>query len=220
MGGLYTIEQAETESQAYRIDLSYPSGEYLLIENRQPEGLDGAMPQGGLAIYHIDEAASYTTEGYPGQAGWPENGNHYRIALLQADGLYQLERGLNRGNAGDVYHAGGVSDLGPDTVPDTHAYQGGAVYATDNRIFDVSAAGAAMTFRFEVTSNLPPVAVPAANPESGETPLEVAFDGSGSFDPDGTLIAYAWDFGDGNSGSGVPAAYTYEEPGNYTASSP
>jgi PKD repeat protein len=42
------------------------------------------------------------------------------------------------------------------------------------------------------------------------------FDASGSSDPDGTITAYAWDFGDGTSGSGVTANRTYAAPGTYT----
>lgn len=49
--------------------------------------------------------------------------------------------------------------------------------------------------------NRPPVAVIAASPTSGFAPLEVAFDGSGSFDPDGQIVAFHWDFGDGQTSS-------------------
>jgi PKD repeat protein len=48
-----------------------------------------------------------------------------------------------------------------------------------------------------------PVAVVVANPTTGEVPLDVQFDGSGSYDRDGaTIVSYQWDFGDdaGNSG--------------------
>jgi len=48
-----------------------------------------------------------------------------------------------------------------------------------------------------------------ANPTSGESPLSVDFDASGSFDPDGQSITYAWSFGDGSTGTGVVAKHTY-----------
>lgn len=147
--GNYTAQQAETTPQAFRINIGYPSQEYLLIENRQPVGFENVMPQGGLVIWHIDDTKpGNDDEGFPGQAGWPANNRHYRVALLQADGRYDLERGFNRGDAGDVYHGGGVSLLGPGTVPNTDAYQGGNVAATGNTISGISTAGAGMSFTF------------------------------------------------------------------------
>jgi PKD repeat protein len=43
------------------------------------------------------------------------------------------------------------------------------------------------------------------------------FDGSGSFDPDGEIVAHDWDFGDGNTDVGEVVEYCYEESGSYTA---
>jgi len=45
----------------------------------------------------------------------------------------------------------------------------------------------------------------------------VSFDGSGSFDLDGDIIQYAWDFGDGTTGSDAIVTHTYAADGNYTA---
>ena len=63
----------------------------------------------------------------------------------------------------------------------------------------------------------PPVASFTATPTTGMAPLPVSFDASGSSDPDGTIVRYAWDFGDGNSGNGVTLNHTYTAPGIYTA---
>jgi len=146
--GEYIAPQVETNPTIFRIDQGYPSDEYLLIENRQPVGFETDIPQGGLCIYHIDDSAGYDTQGYPGQAGWPENGNHYRVALLQADGNYNLEKNNNRGDSGDVYHAGGVSIISDSTVPNTDAYQNGNIITTYNTLSSISSAGSIMNFVF------------------------------------------------------------------------
>jgi M6 family metalloprotease-like protein len=122
-GGSYDAKPGEV----YRIARNFPEGEYLLIEYRPAEGYDRLLPGGGgLAVYHIDDKAGYYTQGWPGQQGWPENGNHYRVALLQADGRYDLERSNTRGDSGDLYRSGSRSLLGPDTVPGTRSYQRGS----------------------------------------------------------------------------------------------
>lgn len=70
-------------------------------------------------------------------------------------------------------------------------------------------------------SNNPPVAVATGNPTSGPAPLAVNFNGSGSSDPDGDPITYAWDLdGDGqyDDSTAVNPSYAYLTAGNYTAS--
>ncbi len=69
-------------------------------------------------------------------------------------------------------------------------------------------------------SNVPPVALASANPQSGIVPLEVAFKGKGT-DADGEIVKYAWDFGDGSdiweSSTTGEADHTYTEVGTYIA---
>lgn len=65
--------------------------------------------------------------------------------------------------------------------------------------------------------NTAPVAVAAAAPGAGTAPLPVAFSSAGSFDPDGTIAAWRWDFGDGTTSDAASPAKTYTVAGNYTA---
>lgn len=65
-------------------------------------------------------------------------------------------------------------------------------------------------------TNQPPKASFNANPTSGKAPLEVSFDASSSSDPDGNIISYNWDFGDGSSSSGKTTDHTFNSSGNYT----
>ena len=156
MPGRYSLDPSVTNDTVYRIDIGILGNEYLIIENRQPIDYDIYLPNPGLAIWHIDEMAE-DVSGYPGQPGWPDNGKHYRVALLQADGRYDLERGLSQGDAGDLFHADGINALIPsDTVfdgpfPNTDAYQNGSLYKTGIEIFEISKSGTRMDFsvRFE-----------------------------------------------------------------------
>ncbi len=45
--------------------------------------------------------------------------------------------------------------------------------------------------------------------------LTVLFDGSLSYDRDGEIISYEWDFGDGNNGTGMNVNHTYDASGTY-----
>src|SRR5206468_941675 len=73
--------------------------------------------------------------------------------------------------------------------------------------------------------NAAPTAVLTATPTSGNAPLAVNFDGSGSFDPDtapppDTIASYTFDFGDGSAAvtqSTPTISHTYNAAGNYAA---
>jgi pyridoxine 4-dehydrogenase len=58
---------------------------------------------------------------------------------------------------------------------------------------------------------------PVASFTTSFSGTEVTFDAGISFDPDGDPLAYAWDFGDGASASGVVAVHRYTEPGAFVA---
>ena len=66
-------------------------------------------------------------------------------------------------------------------------------------------------------SGQPPVASVSATPSSGTVSLNVAFSGSGSTDPDGTIATYDWNFGDGTVASGATASHVYNTAGTYSA---
>jgi len=67
--------------------------------------------------------------------------------------------------------------------------------------------------------NQPPLANASATPTSGNAPLTVAFSSAGSSDPDGTIAAYQWNFGDafGYTSNEPNPTYTYGYAGTYTA---
>ena len=67
------------------------------------------------------------------------------------------------------------------------------------------------------TPNQPPLAQTTATPTSGSAPLTVSFNALGSVDSDGTVVAWAWDFGDGQTGTGPLPQHLYAQPGVYTA---
>lgn len=65
-----------------------------------------------------------------------------------------------------------------------------------------------------VIPNQPPVAV-INGPTKGLVKEVLTFDGSSSSDPEGMLLSYAWDFGDGATTNGVKVSHSYSTAGNY-----
>ncbi len=47
--------------------------------------------------------------------------------------------------------------------------------------------------------------------------MTVVFDGGSSYDPDGQIVSYVWDFGDGDNSTEPNPIHTYNDAGTYTA---
>lgn len=63
-------------------------------------------------------------------------------------------------------------------------------------------------------TNQPPVASFVVTPTSGTVPMAVTVDAAQSRDPDGSIVRYAWDFGDGEtSDAGVFLTHVYQGGG-------
>ena len=65
--------------------------------------------------------------------------------------------------------------------------------------------------------SIPPTAACSASPVAGPPPLNSGFDGSASKAGTNPIASYAWNFGDGSSGTGVTAGHLYTIAGTYTA---
>jgi len=97
-----TVAPAETTPEVYQLlDGGPNTGEYFLIENRQQTLFDSGLTGSGLLIWHIDhKRPNNDNQDYPGCVGCT---GYYRVGLEQADGSYELERNLNRGDAADPF---------------------------------------------------------------------------------------------------------------------
>ncbi|MCC6984234.1 MAG: PKD domain-containing protein [Bauldia sp.] len=98
----------------------------------------------------------------------------------------------------------------------SHAYARPGTYLARLTVTDNSGVGnASSNDTLRIIVNDPPIALigPDRSSAIAET---VAFSGLGSRDPDGTLIEYAWDFGDGASATGANVDHAYARSGTYT----
>lgn len=57
---------------------------------------------------------------------------------------------------------------------------------------------------------------PVASFYSNATGTWVDFNASGSYDPDGSIVSYAWNFGDGTTGTGVTTSHVFPYEGYFT----
>ncbi|MBI5208135.1 MAG: PKD domain-containing protein [Candidatus Firestonebacteria bacterium] len=64
--------------------------------------------------------------------------------------------------------------------------------------------------------NQAPIAEAGSSPKLGGEYLPVNFDGSLSYDTDGIIVSYQWNFGDGTTGDGVKVNHNYNSTGVYT----
>jgi len=97
----------------------------------------------------------------------------------------------------------------------SHSYVDDGEYLVTLRVVDNW--GAAASKKASITvKNRPPVADLVASVAILDKKETVTFDASPSYDPDGTIVSYSWDFGDRNTATGVSVSHSYPNSGAYT----
>jgi len=164
--------------------------------NQPPSAAISASPASGVVVLDVDfdASASFDSDGTIVEYEWDLDGN----------GSFETSTGL---------------------VPTAqHSYATVGSYDVSVRVTDDDDATDTASVLVTVTEpvNESPVASLSATPTSGDIPLFVSFDASASFDPDGYLVEYEWDFdGDGtfetSTGTTAYAQFTYTAAGTYGA---
>ncbi|MEY2521854.1 MAG: hypothetical protein QOJ66_419 [Ilumatobacteraceae bacterium] len=131
--GNITVNDVKSSKQVFRLWKDGASGqEYFLLENRQLTGFDSHLPGDGLLLWHIDDSKPTNTDE-----------NHYKVGLVQADGLRNMELRVNRGDSGDPFPGSkGVTSVSNTTTPNTKSYTGTETCVS---LTNVPASAASMT---------------------------------------------------------------------------
>ena len=135
--------------------------------------------------------------------------------------------------AGEVVTFDGTASSDPDGMIADYAWDFGDGTAGAGATVTHAFAAGTFTVTLTVTDNLgdtgsathdiivsapatplPPDPQPGG-PYSGTVNTPITFDASASSDPDGTIVSYSWDFGDGNTAAGVTATNTYVMAGTF-----
>ncbi len=123
------------------------------------------------------------------------------------------------GRAYGINDAGSIVGISPDAYCHAFVFEAGQMHELDTsfaaygindhgQIVGASSNGKATIWL--------PGAAPTAAFTTSVSGLTVSFDGSASSDYDGTIVSYAWDFGDYKIGSGASVAHEYWIAGTYT----
>ncbi|MET7401001.1 discoidin domain-containing protein [Dactylosporangium sp. NPDC005572] len=155
-----------------------------------------------------------------GLAFYPNSGPYpaaYRGALFFADYSRNCIWAMKAPSAGALPNPANIEPFVTTaaTPVDLKIGPGGEVYYVDH------IGGTVRRLRY-YDGNVPPMAAVTAAPTSGEIPLTVAFDGTGSSDTDAGDIGrltYAWDFTDDGTtdATSAKASFTYTTAGIHTA---
>lgn len=95
----------------------------------------------------------------------------------------------------------------------THVYETGGIFNAVLTVTDND--GKQSTDSEQITVYQKPEACFTATPTVGKAPLEVSFDASCSFDEDGEIRTYKWDYGDGQIRLSKKTNHTYSTPGRF-----
>ena len=169
---------------------------------------------------------TYVTENHPPSqpskplgptSGYVNQSYSYSTSSTDPDGD-QIKYGWDWDGDGNVDEWTGFYNSG-ETITLSHSWSQPGTYQIKvkamDREGDESEWSESLTVTILTSTKKPPVAVISA-PDVALVNQTISLDASHSSDPDGTIVNYTWNFGDGNIGYGVAVTHSYSLPGNYT----
>lgn len=161
-------------------------------------------------------------EGNPGSTGQAPMAS---FSLSPVTGHAPLTVQLNASSSTDsdgqiVSYQWDFGDNNTGTGPTTsHIFNAAGTYTINLTVTDNSGlTGTASKQLIVEPPNQPPLVGFVFNPQTGLYPLTITFDATASFDPDGVIDQYEWDFGDEQEASGRIVSHTFLAKGLYTVS--
>ena len=150
--GSYTLPPLTQGGAALKIwKDGQPGSEYFLVENRVQEGPDQYLPGQGILIYHVDDTLIDNCRDCDLTSCFDPPAPHYRVAVVQADGLSQLESASGNYGDGADFFPGTLAKRSwtQSTTPSSRDYSGidtgirmtniaGAYDGADTASFDLS----------------------------------------------------------------------------------
>ncbi len=148
-------------NKVYRTTKPGVNTEYFLFEARAKIDRDAQLPGQGVLIWHIDELGDRDNQ----SLAYNTQHLNYECSLVQADGLFHFQNGVNSGDPNDTWYAENSSahyanKFTDDTTPSAKWWDGSS---SNLRVMNFSPLGEVMTFDF-----IPPAPMMLSKP--GELP--------------------------------------------------
>lgn len=204
-------DPAPATSHALQVsDLLKETTYYFRVTSTDASGNAATDPEGGVP-YLFSTLANDPPVADAGEdrAASDADGDGVEAIVLDGSGSYDPDGSIAawQWTEGEVLLGEGENLPGDYTV---------GTHTVILQVTDTDGASATDTVTVTVEPNRPPVA-DAGGDLAGAVGAAISFDGSASYDSDGTIVEYAWDFGDGAASTGVTATHTYGSAGTYTA---
>lgn len=208
----FTLKNTVDSNYAYRINTPDPQ-EYYLLENRQWKSWDKYIPARGMAIWHIDKNKADNYSLFNSNDVNTDTAM-YGVGLKQADGLRHLERGVNRGDGGDLYPGTSSNhSFTPISKPASllHATDINGDPMNSNVYITNITLNSDSTVTFDLGGKAAAGFIPSS--KNGCAPMTVSFNNQSVFSS-----SYLWDFGNGQTSTDQAPQVIYTAAGDYTVS--